>query len=103
MDELKLIGKAVGIALLYSSIWLIPLLIYRKVRGIPLIPEANKEPIDIKSRRERNRLIFTIVLSVGCAAYFFANGSPIMGGLCSFAGLFVLVWFEIQDRKLENR
>ena len=102
MDELKLIGQTFGWALLCNLVWLVPLLIYRRIKGIPMIPTSSTEPIDIKSRRERNRLIISIAFSVGLAVYFFGSGFPIMGVLWLFAGVFLFVRFEVLDRNVDN-
>jgi hypothetical protein len=100
MDELTLIGASVGKALLACSVWLVPLLIYRKLRGIPLVPDH--APIDMKSRKERNRLMFSVVGAFGMAAYFFFSGMPITALICSAIGFLALMCFEYLDRATDE-
>ena len=96
MDELAVIGSSAVQALLICSVWLVPLLIYRKIRGIPLIPDH--PPIDMKSRRERNRLMFSVVGTFGISVYLFLNGSVITAGFFLAMALLALMLFEHLDR-----
>ena len=102
MNELLLIGKSVGTALLATSVWLVPLLIYRKVKGIPLIPAASFEPIDLRSRKERNKLMFSVIASAVMGVCFFAGGGPITGVLFLLVGLYLLIYFHTIDRKIQT-
>ena len=97
MDEIALIARSVGTALLCTSIWLVPPLIYRKLAGIPLVPPGDSEGLDLQSLRVRAKLILTVVASFGLAAWCFAANFPISGVFMSLAGLFVLVWFQLND------
>ena len=99
IEELLWIGEIVVTAVSISLVWIIPLLIYRRFKLQPLIPPANNEEPDLTIRKNRNQLIFNIVFAAGISTFFFMMGMEICGCLFSSMGLYLLIHFELADRR----
>ena len=99
IEELLWIGEIVVTAVSISLVWIIPLLIYRRFKLQPLIPPANNEEPDLTIRKNRNQLIFNIVFAGGISTFFFMMGMEICGCLFSSMGLYLLIHFELADRR----
>jgi len=99
LEELLLISRTVATALALSLVWVIPLFVYRYSKGQSLLPEPDDNSINISKRRTRNAFIQCIVYSAGFTTLFFMLGMRITGVLFSAMGLYLLIYFEVADRK----
>ena len=100
MNEFDLICTSITAGLFGAAVVVVPVLVYRWIFGIPLIPDH--KPIDAGSRRDRNRLMLNVVGSFGFSPLFFAGNCPVCGCALLLLGVFSIAMFEHYDRNYKS-
>jgi len=98
MNELDPICTGLVSGLIGASIVVVPVLVYRWIAGIPLLPEC--KTIDAGNRKDRNMLMGNVVAYFAFSAFCFSVQLPICGCATSLMGVLSIIIFEHFDRKL---